>query len=817
MIKKRRRLVVENLQPRDLMTVESLAWDGASSLRLSFAPDGTQVGDQFSDADFIFSQSAAGVDWQSSVARAFQIWAQYANINVGIVPDSGDPIGALGPVRGDERFGEIRVAGIPMTDDTWAAAIDHSRLSASTWAGDILFNTSANWNNSPDDLLGVALHEAGHVLGLPHNNDPTSPMHTHGIPTSITPAASDIALLRQLYGTRTPDANEKVKANDTINDATRVRFSDNPTKFNGSTPLVHFGEIAGPQDRDVFFFDVPSGYEGLITIHAVSSGFSMLQYRFQLTDRDGNELDLTESTETQGGDLAITVDTRFVPSKLYLHVEPTGDQLAQQGSYAVVVELDDRITTSYDQALTAAQIAHRWFASSAQTLTNFDVSSLIDSEDDPELNSDGGVDDNPADAQRVEPYVDSALRRSARTIATITATSDKDSYRFRAPKPPTGKTFGLLVQVDSLQRERLIPAVDVLDHLNVAVPFEVIVDGNGQVILWVPNTTENQDYTVRIQAGTGIFATGNYELTATFQEDKPQRNVLVSRDLKGAKTEAQSVWYVARPQLFTLALLATNTTTVGGSAWANIYDQQLRSVATIATSIEKLRTHPSILLLPGTYYLQFGSQTPGALSTDNLRMELSGDGVTNPLGPQPIAPGSTPAFSCPSTASEFCYPNNVQTPAPFIVVPDPVIQLPTNTNLTVNPPLDLWFWNSTFLHTNATIPTDTSGDGITSPLDVLLIIDFINQRGSGRVPAPPFKMAMLDVNGDGFVAPIDVLLVIDALNRRTNGQSEGESGVMTRAEDKAETVDAVWAEDLGRLYAPEPEIKKVKRNWGHFF
>jgi hypothetical protein len=105
-----RRPVFECLQRRDLMTVESLAWDGASSLRLSFVPDGTEVGDQFSNADIVFSQSAAGVDWQSSVAKAFQVWAQYAAINVGIVPDSGDPLGTVGPVQGDTRFGEIRVS-----------------------------------------------------------------------------------------------------------------------------------------------------------------------------------------------------------------------------------------------------------------------------------------------------------------------------------------------------------------------------------------------------------------------------------------------------------------------------------------------------------------------------------------------------------------------------------------------------------------------------------------------------------------------------------------------------------------------------------
>ncbi len=64
MKRKNRVLQLEHLQSRDLMTVESLAWDGASSLRLSFVPDGTRVADQVSYANAALSQSAAGANWK---------------------------------------------------------------------------------------------------------------------------------------------------------------------------------------------------------------------------------------------------------------------------------------------------------------------------------------------------------------------------------------------------------------------------------------------------------------------------------------------------------------------------------------------------------------------------------------------------------------------------------------------------------------------------------------------------------------------------------------------------------------------------------
>lgn len=765
---------LECLQCRAMMTVESSAWDGASSLRLSFAPDGTPVGDQFSEADFIFSQSAAGVAWQASVAQAFQIWAQYANINVGVVADSGDPLGTAGPVRGDTRFGEIRVAGIPMSGDTWAAAIAHDRLATGSWAGDLLFNTAAGWNQDPDDLLRVALHEAGHVLGLPHNTDPNSPMFQHGIPATLTPAASDIALLQQLYGTRQPDANELAAANDTIDKATRIRFSD-ASHFTGATHLVHYGEISSPSDRDVFFLELPSNYTGLATFHVVSSGFSLLQYRIQLTDRDGNEIDLNESTEILGGDAAITVDANTVDSKLYLHVEPIGDEFAQLGSYAVIVELDDNIAIPYDETLTKAQVAHRWFASSAQSLTNLDVGSLAQASDDPVLNDDGGTDDNEINAPRVSPYVDSPLRRSAITIGSITSDADVDHFRFRSPRPGSSTAIGLLVQIDALENRGLIPRVQVLNELRQVVRHEILVNGNGQLLVWVANVAQNQDYTVRIDSPDGQHAVGNYELTATFQVDKPERATLLTRELTGKKAEAQSALYVARPQLFSLALGATTSNTTNGSVWANIYGENRRILATLATSVDSLRTVPALLLMPGTYYVQIGAELPSAQAADLLQVSLMGEGVTDPLGPPIIDTGSDPVFDCPEPGAEFCYPGGIKTPQPYVTTPDPLVVLPTTIPFTVVPAVDGWFWDSEFSRTNFALPADTNGDGLRTPLDALLVIVYLNSRGASRLPAPPISIpTKVDVNADGAASPLDVLLIIDALNKQARGQGEGE-------------------------------------------
>ncbi len=72
-------------------------------------------------------------------------------------------------------------------------------------------------------------------------------------------------------------------------------------------------------------------------------------------------------------------------------------------------------------------------------------------------------------------------------------------------------------------------------------------------------------------------------------------------------------------------------------------------------------------------------------------------------------------------------------------------------------------------------PWDVDGDGRITPLDPLIIINYINTNGSGQIPPPGEgeEHNDMDVDGDGQVSPLDILLVINALNQNT-GDAEGE-------------------------------------------
>jgi VCBS repeat-containing protein len=89
---------------------------------------------------------------------------------------------------------------------------------------------------------------------------------------------------------------------------------------------------------------------------------------------------------------------------------------------------------------------------------------------------------------------------------------------------------------------------------------------------------------------------------------------------------------------------------------------------------------------------------------------------------------------------------------------------------------------------------DVNADGFVSPIDVLILVNLLNSRGSSipvaGLPGPP---DYVDVNGDNFVTPLDVLAVVDKINA-SSGSGEGEQLVGINA---APAIDSMIVE-VGR-------------------
>jgi hypothetical protein len=68
-------------------------------------------------------------------------------------------------------------------------------------------------------------------------------------------------------------------------------------------------------------------------------------------------------------------------------------------------------------------------------------------------------------------------------------------------------------------------------------------------------------------------------------------------------------------------------------------------------------------------------------------------------------------------------------------------------------------------------PADVDGNGMITPIDALVIVNYINNHGPGVIkPEGEGPVPNLDVDGDGMVTPIDILIIINIINGNSNSQ-----------------------------------------------
>jgi len=318
-------LRVEALEDRAVPALFGQPWLDGRHLSLSFAPDGTAISGVGSNLSGL-GGAFGGLDAAKlEVLRAFQTWAVNANLNVGIVGDTGAPFGSAGAVQNDPRFGDIRVGGRALAGDVVAITAPFSLLTPNS--GDLILNTAKTFAlgnvTAAYDLFTVALQEAGHAYGMGNSTDAASVMFEQYQGARAGLSGGDVASVQGLYGARTGDAYEGTAGNGTL--ATAATFANGlEADLTTTTDVDTYRYVAG--DSAARWFRIKA------------ADLSLVAAKLDVLDANGSVVGSAQATNPLQNDVTVYVPALVPGAAYYLQVSSARSDVFGIGAYRLVAD-----------------------------------------------------------------------------------------------------------------------------------------------------------------------------------------------------------------------------------------------------------------------------------------------------------------------------------------------------------------------------------------------------------------------------------------------------------------------------------------------
>jgi Matrixin len=328
------RPLVEGLEARLLLyAATGDQWTNDSRITYSFMPDGTSVGGVPSALFQTLNSKYATGTWENQIEDAASLWETAANVNLALVSDGGQAEGSNGDQQDDPRFGDIRIGMVPLPAGVLAETFLPPPANGGTDAGDILFNSTVNWQiNSSYDLMTVAAHEFGHALGLGESAVSTAAMYGtyNGIKQALT--SDDVAGIDSIYGTPQYDQfNNSGHHNSALFTATNI---NSYMTSNGQITLPSLDITTGGQ-AEWFFVNVPSTTTGTMKVTVQSSNLSSLAPLLQVYNSSGSLLEQTSAPNTFGA--TISLANSVAPGQGYYVKVTDAGGAGPVGSYGLML------------------------------------------------------------------------------------------------------------------------------------------------------------------------------------------------------------------------------------------------------------------------------------------------------------------------------------------------------------------------------------------------------------------------------------------------------------------------------------------------